>query len=289
MLRCLIADDEAPARARLRRLIAPFEEAGRLRIDGEAADGVEALAALEAGAFDLAFLDVQMPGHDGFGVLERVSPARRPDVVFTTAHHDYALRAFEENAVDYLLKPVSRERLDQSVARAETRAGARRPAPAISDAPASPPAAPRPDDDRLARLLDWLDASAQGPAAPARPAERIQHLSVPHRDRLLVLPVASVVSVEVQDGITRVFALGDERDVRAPLRQHLVPHTLEHLEAHLDPDEFLRVHRSALVQVRHIREMVPWFSGRYKLVLTGAHEVIASRERSRILRDRLML
>jgi two-component system, LytTR family, response regulator len=112
---------------------------------------------------------------------------------------------------------------------------------------------------------------------------------VPHRDRLVILPVEAVVSIEVQDGITRIYALHDERDARAPLRQYLVPHTLEHLEAHLDPDNFLRVHRSALVQLRHIREMVPWFSGRYKLIMTEGHEVIASRERSRVLRDRLML
>ncbi len=293
MLRCLIADDEAPARSRLRRLLQPYEEAGRLTVAAEAADGVEALDALgggpsdagedgdergEADAIDLAFLDVKMPGLDGFAVLERLDPARRPDIVFTTAYHEFALRAFEENAVDYLLKPIARERLDQSVVRAEARQAQRRADPA--------------HDERLTRLLDWLDArGADGPALPPVPraAEPIEHLSVPHRDRLIVLPVASVVSVEVQDGITRVFALHDDRDARTPLRQFLVPHTLEHLEAHLDAERFVRVHRSALVQVRHIREMVPWFSGRFKLILSGQHEVIASRERSRTLRDRLML
>lgn len=282
MLTCLIADDEAPARTRLRRLLQPFEESGRLRIAGEAGDGVEALALLEQAPVDLAFLDVKMPGLDGFGVLERVAPDHRPDVVFTTAYHDFALRAFEENAVDYLLKPVSRERLEQSVSRAEARAVKRR----ADDEPASPPE--RPSDDRLARLLDWLDAKAPSDA-PVRPAERLRQLSVPHRDRLVILPAEAIVSIEVQDSITRIHALNEDRDAKAPLRQYLVPHTLEHLEAHLDPDDFLRVHRSALVQLRHIREMIPWFSGRYKLVLTGAHEVIASRERSRVLRDRLML
>jgi two-component system, LytTR family, response regulator len=284
MLTCLIADDEAPARARLRRLLQPFEDAGRVRVAGEAGDGVEALALLEEAPVDLAFLDVKMPGLDGFGVLERVSPAHRPDVVFTTAYHDFALRAFEENAVDYLLKPVARERLEQSLDRAEARAAARRAA----DDDEPPALTEPPGDERLARLLDWLDA--QSPSErPARPTERLRQLSVPHRDRLVILPVEAVVSIEVQDGITRIYALHDERDARAPLRQYLVPHTLEHLEAHLDPDNFLRVHRSALVQLRHIREMVPWFSGRYKLIMTEGHEVIASRERSRVLRDRLML
>jgi len=287
MLTCLIADDEVPARTRLRRLLQPFEEAGRVRVTGEAADGVEALALLEQRPVDLAFLDVKMPGLDGFGVLERVSPEHRPDVVFTTAYHDFALRAFEENAVDYLLKPVARERLEKSLDRAEARASTRR---RDDEEPAGvvPPASEQSSDERLARLLDWLDARAPS-ERPARPAERLRQISVPHRDRLVILPIEAVVSIEVQDGITRIYALHDERDARSPLRQYLVPHTLEHLEAHLDPEDFLRVHRSALVQLRHIREMVPWFSGRYKLILTEGHEVIASRERSRVLRDRLML
>ena len=297
MLRCLIADDEAPARSRLRRLLQPYEEAGRLTIAAEAADGVEALALLgsdddddatggptgapdadataDPGTIDLAFLDVKMPGLDGFAVIERLDPTRRPDIVFTTAYHEFALRAFEENAVDYLLKPIARDRLDRSIARAEARHAQRRSDPAR--------------DERLTRLLDWLDTRGPASAPVARAAEPIEHLSVPHRDRLVVLPVASVVSVEVQDGITRVFALHDDRDARAPLRQFLVPHTLEHLEANLDAERFVRVHRSALVQLQHIREMVPWFSGRFKLILSGQHEVIASRERSRSLRERLMI
>lgn len=282
MLRCLIADDEAPARSRLRRLLQPLEEAGRLSVVAEAADGVEALERLTSEddePVDLAFLDVKMPGLDGFGLLERLDPDRRPDVVFTTAYHEFALRAFEENAVDYLLKPIARERLEASVERAETRLSQRRSDPSR--------------DERLTRLLDWLDSRpGDGGGTDAeipRAAEPLQHLSVPHRDRLIVLPIGSVVSIEVQDGITRVFALSDERDTKTPLRQYLVPHTLEHLEAHLDGSRFMRVHRSAIVQMRHIREMVPWFSGRFKLILSGQHEVIASRERSRTLRDRLML
>ena len=278
MLRCLLADDEAPARSRLRRLLQPFEEAGRLSVVAEAADGVDAVERIndDETGIDLAFLDVKMPGLDGFGVLERLDPEHRPDIVFTTAYHEFALRAFEENAVDYLLKPIARERLEASIERAESRHSQRRADPA--------------HDERLTRLLDWLDSrSADGAADAPRPAEPLQHLSVPHRDRLIVLPIGAVVSIEVQDGITRVFALSDEHDARAALRQYLVPHTLEHLEAHLDPDRFMRVHRSAIVQMRHIREMVPWFSGRFKLILTGQHEVIASRERSRTLRDRLML
>lgn len=282
MLRCLLADDEAPARSRLRRLLQPFEASGRIEVVAEAADGVEAARLLDAHEVDLAFLDIQMPGLDGFDVLDRAAPERRPDVVFTTAYSEYALRAFDANAVDYLLKPVERERLEDSLARAEARAAAR--------APQAPRA-----DDRLARLLDWFDraapdsASARPPEAPPTPPSEgyLTRLSVPYRDRLVVLPVEQILSVEVHDGITRLHALTGEADGAS--RQYLVSHTLDHFEGHLDPARFQRVHRSALVQVAHIREMVPWFSGRYKLLLTGGHEVIASRERSRELRDQLML
>ncbi len=267
MIRCLLADDEAPARARLARLLAPFEDEGRLSVAATAADGVEAFEALRAAPFDLAFLDVQMPGLDGFGVLEKLPPGRRPAVVFTTAYDAYAVRAFEANAVDYLLKPVAREGLERAIARVEKQQ-----------------AAPR-DDDRMARLFDYLDALPH-PQPPAG-GEYLRQISVPYRDRLLVVPVHNIVTAEVQEGITRVYTLDDDAG-RTGLRQHLVSHTLDHLEAHLDPAAFMRVHRAALVQMAHIREMVPWFSGRYKVILTGNHEVIASRERSRLLKERFI-
>lgn len=274
MLRCLIADDEAPARSRLRRLLLPYEAEGRLAVVAEAADGVEAAKAIAEHPIDLAFLDVQMPGLDGFDVLDQAAPDQRPDVVFTTAYSDYALRAFDANAVDYLLKPIERERLDDALVRAERRAAARTPH------------APR-ADDRLARLLDWFDQhEGEALPAPAKPGEYLARLSVPYKDRLLVLPVSDVLSVEVHDGITRLYALTGEAE--HPVRQYLVSHTLDHFESQFDPAAFLRVHRSSLVQVAHIREMVPWFSGRMKLLLTGDHEVIASRERSRTLREMLL-
>ncbi len=269
MLRCLIADDEPPARARLSRLLDPFVEAGRVQITASAGDGVEALELLQDEPFDLAFLDVQMPGLDGFAVLERLPHSHRPAVVFTTAYDAYAVRAFEENAVDYLLKPVSRETLARAIDRVESR---RRQGKGDSD-------------ERLARLFDYLDAL---PRPVVHGGDYLRQISVPYRDRLLVIPVGQVVSAEVQEGITRLYTADDDGVHKATLRQHLVSHTLDHLESHLDPDAFMRVHRSALIQMAHIREMVPWFSGRYKLILTGDHEVIASRERSRLLKERLI-
>ncbi|ARA93120.1 DNA-binding response regulator [Rhodothermaceae bacterium RA] len=277
MLHVLIADDEPPARKRLRRLLKPMEDAGRLTVAAEAGDGVDTLERLREQPIDLLFLDIRMPGLDGFEVLERLEPTRRPIVVFTTAYDDYAVRAFEANAIDYLLKPVSRARLEDAVGRAER----------LHRTPTA-----RPDtDERLAQLLDWVEAQQQQ-ARPAEtaPPEYLRQLSIPVRDRILVVPVERVVSAEIQDGITRVYVLDEDMPGgKAHLRPHVVNYTLDQLEANLSPQDFMRVHRSALVRLEHIRELIAWFSGRYKLAMTGGHEVIASRERSRQLKERLLL
>ncbi|MEQ9103798.1 MAG: LytTR family DNA-binding domain-containing protein [Rhodothermales bacterium] len=277
MLNVFIVDDEAPARSRLRKLLAPFEKAGRVEVSGEAEDGVDAVEKLSAARPDVVFLDIQMPGHDGFEVLERLPPDARPIVVFTTAYDEYAIRAFDANAVDYLLKPIPADRLEQSIARAEKLLAS--------------PVNKQETEDRLARLLDWMDERAMaGPASDAREPRFLEQLSVPYRDRILIVPVSDLVSVEISEGITRVFILDHEPAVPRPkLKQHIVSYTLDQLESMLDPDAFMRVHRSAIVQFGHIKELITWFSGRYKLVLTGGHEVIASRERSKILKDRLMV
>jgi two-component system LytT family response regulator len=277
MLRTLLVDDEAPARQRLGRLLEPLVEQGRVAVVGEAADGVEALHLLEEEPVDLLFLDIQMPELGGFDVLDRIPPHNRPAVVFTTAYDQYALRAFEANAVDYLLKPVEAARLEEAVRRVEARrdgdGGARHAM-----------------QERLAELLEYLDRQSfeATPRPPERP-EPIRQVSVPGKDRLLVIPVEDLLAAEVQDGITRLFVLTHPAGGPPTLARHIVSYTLDALEQRLDPDAFMRVHRSALVQLRHIREMIAWFSGRYKLVLTGGYEVVASRARSKELRDRLSL
>ena len=175
MLRVLIVDDESPARKRLRKLLQPHLDAGRLEIVGEAADGPTALEMLAAEPVDLLFLDIHMPEMDGFEVLERIPPERHPVIVFTTAYDDYALRAFEANAVDYLLKPISRERLDDALARAERLT----------------PETRQDNDERLSRLLDWVEAQA-APAQPppdSTPRRFLEQISIPYRDRILIVPV----------------------------------------------------------------------------------------------------
>ena len=230
-----------------------------------------------------------MPGLDGFGVVDRLPGVQDelPAVVFVTAFDEYALRAFEASAVDYLLKPVNAERLDEAVKRVER----------LRRAPGRAEQEQRLSD--LATLLDLLDEQAGARTKPiqsAKPAEAtapvpeiepLRQLSLPHRDRITLVPVERLVSAEVDDGVTWLYVAPEHGS--GPPTRHLVSTTLDALEARLDGRAFMRVHRSALVRLAHIRELVQWFSGRYKLVLTGGHEVIASRARSRELRDLLSL
>ena len=278
MLRVLIVDDEAPARDRLRKLLDPQVESGRLELVGEANDGPAAVKILASGAVDLLFLDVCMPQMDGFGVLERLPPESDLSVVFTTAFDEFAVRAFEVNAVDFLLKPIGRERLEEALERAE-RAH-------------KTPETRKDNLDRLAQLLDYVEAQdAPAPGAPAQEAASyLERISIPYRDRILIISIDRLVSAEIAEGITRLFVVADQQTGPRPrLRQHVVNYTLEQLEASLDPAAFMRVHRSCIVRLASIKEMIPWFSGRYKLLLDHGHEVIASRERSRLLKDRLLL
>ena len=282
MLRTLIVDDEAPARQRLEHLLAPLVEQDRVEIVGQAADGVEAINVLEdpeAPTVDLLLLDIRMPEMSGFDLIGKLDPENRPAVIFTTAYDHYALRAFEANAVDYLLKPIKQERLSESVARVEQRQQSKQ---AVSG-------------KRLQKLLDWVDAQqsedADGVSSPESDDEYARQISVSFRERIRLIPTDQVVAIEIHEGITRLFVneAEDETTGEQELHQHVIDYTLDTLEESLDPNEFMRVHRSAIVRLDCIEEMVPWRSGRYKLLLTGGHEVIASRDRSRQLRDRLMI
>lgn len=284
MLRTLIADDEPPARKRLRRMLKPLVDENKLEIVAEACDGVETLELLGKHEIDLLFLDIRMPELDGFEVLKKLDKDRQPVVIFTTAYDNYALKAFEANAVDYLLKPIDKKRLAESVSRAEQ-------LNQTSDSKVD-------EESRLNKLLDWLDnqeaeeATAKGKTNPKGHSEKtyMRQISIPYRDRILVVPVHRLISAEINEGITRLCILDESQESpKQRIRQHIVNYTLEQLEEHLHPDAFMRIHRSAIVQIDRIQEMIPWFSGRYKLILAGNHEVIASRERSKLLKERLMV
>jgi two-component system LytT family response regulator len=242
-MRTLIVDDEAPARERLKRYLAGLEE---VEIIGEAVDGLQAVEAIERLAPDLVILDIQMPGLDGLGVVEAL--ADPPAIIFVTAYDRYAIRAFEVHALDYLLKPFSRDRLARAIHRArQALAGGR---------------------DLGAQLRPWLD----GLAAQGRYLTR---LAVRDRERFRVLDADSVDWIGVE-GEQVVVHVGD--------RAYPVRRTLAELEARLDPERFFRAHRSAIVNLDRVREVIPWFKGGHILRLSTGAEVDLSRARARALR-----
>lgn len=242
-MRTLIVDDEAPARERLKRLLADVEE---VELIGEAGSGVQAVEVIEKEKPDLVLLDIQMPGLDGFGVIEAL--ADPPPVIFVTAYDEYAIRAFEVNALDYLLKPFSRERLEKAIRRAQEALVEERDFAA-----------------RLGPLLESL--AAQG--------RYLTRLAVRDRDRIRVLGVDEVDWIGVEGERVIVHA-GDEA---YPVRR-----TLAELEARLHPARFFRAHRSAIVNLDRVKEVIPWFKGSHKLRLTTGAEVDLSRARARALR-----
>jgi two-component system LytT family response regulator len=242
-MRTLIVDDEPPARERLRRLLDDIEGVALI---GEAEDGAQAVEMIERERPDLVLLDIQMPGLDGFGVVEALDDP--PPLVFVTAYDQYAIRAFEVSALDYLLKPFSRERLEKAIRRAHE---------AQAD-----------EQDVAARLRPLLESlAAQG--------RYLTRLAVRERDRIRVLDVDEVEWIGIEDeGV--VVHVGDQG---YPTRR-----TLTELEARLDPAHFFRAHRSAIVNLSQVKEVIPWFKGSHRLRLTTGAEVDLSRAQARALR-----
>jgi len=243
-IRTLIVDDESPARERLRRMLANIEG---IEVVGEAESGVQAVDMIEERNPDLLLLDIQMPGLDGFEVVEAL--ADPPLVIFVTAYDEYAIRAFEVQALDYLLKPFSQERLERAVCRAREEL--------IEE---------RDFAEQLAPLLESL--ADQGQYAT--------RLAVRDRDRVRVLRV---------DEIDWIDAEREEVFVHVGEESHPIRRTLSQLEARLDPACFFRAHRSAIVNLDRVQEIIPWFKGSHRLRLTTGAEVDLSRRRARALRE----
>ena len=253
-MRTLIVDDETPARERLKRLLADIEG---VAVIGEAEDGVQAVEMIERERPDLVLLDIQMPGLDGFGVMEAL--ADPPPIVFVTAYDEYAIRAFEVNALDYLLKPFSRERLETAIHRAQesiAQDGETGTSPAERFA------------TQLAPLLQSL----------ADQERYLTRLAVRDGDCIHVLDVGEVDWIGVEG--EQVMAHVGEGTY--PIRR-----TLTELEARLDPAHFFRAHRSAIVNLDRVQEVIPWFKGSHKLRLTTGAEVDLSRAQARVLRKLL--
>ena len=245
-IRALIVDDEPPARRRIRDLLEAEED---VEVVGECRDGRQAIATIESVRPDLVFLDVQMPEAGGFEVVEALGPERLPVVVFVTAYDQYALKAFEVHALDYLLKPFDRERFHAALQR--VREELRRPREGGID-------------PRIAALLEEL-----------RPApRRLERIPVRTGARIRLVPVEEIDYLRAETNYVRLH-VGE--------RSHLVRDTLSGLEARLDPACFLRIHRSLIVNLSRVREVEPLFAGEYVVVLRDGTKLTSGRSfRARI-------
>jgi two-component system LytT family response regulator len=242
-IRVLIVDDEPAAREGLRHLLAADPE---VTVVGECANGREALEALHRAPADVLFLDVQMPGLDGFGVLRELGPDRVPVVVFVTAYNQYALHAFDVRALDYLLKPFSDERFQEALGRAKAHVRRGR----LGDL-----------GQRLAALLAELDQPAP-PAVIEAPAPG----TGTYLDRLVIKSGGRVTLLRVTE-IDWIDAEGDYVRIHVGRQWHLLRETMKNLEAQLDPRRFVRIHRSTIVNLERVKELQPFFRGEYVLVL----------------------
>jgi two-component system, LytTR family, response regulator len=250
----IIVDDEKPARDELAYLLKGFPE---INVIGQGKNGVEAVALIKEHAPDLVFLDVQMPGLDGFGVLKKLVERKMkvPHVVFATAFDHYAVQAFDVNAVDYVLKPFDKPRIAKAIARArkmmETQTSA---------------------TERLEQLVSQLGAAKQNSSQPVK-------VLVKSQQRLLLVDAEDLVYASIQDGVISVMA----RDAEGTSNYR----TLEELNDALDSESFWRPHRSYLVNIHHIKEVVPWFKSGYMLKMNDKKqtEIPVSRAQTKRLRE----
>jgi two-component system LytT family response regulator len=240
-IRTLIVDDEALARRGIRQYL---DAEADIEVVGECGDGLSAIDAIAALQPDLVFLDISMPEADGFDVVAAVGADNMPVTIFVTAFDQYAVRAFDIHALDYLLKPVEPERMRTALSRARARLAA----------------TPTGLAARVAAVLSELGGG------PAR--RHVRRLPIKKNGRVLLVDV---------DDVTHFEAAGNYIEVHTHERMHLLRETLTALEARLDPDGFVRVSRSCIVNVGHIRELQPQFSGDFVLVLADDSEVQGSR------------
>ena len=235
-IRAIVVDDERPAR---RKIIRFLEAEPEIEVVGEAANGHRALEIIQRDKPDLVFLDIQMPGINGFDVIEALEVRPLPQFVFVTAYDQFALRAFEVHALDYLLKPFDLNRFKKAVATAKGEL-ARRKTSRL--------------DDRLARFLDDL-----------RTTQFAERLLVSSGDRAFLLPVDRINWIEAARNYVKLHA-GRET--------YLLRGTVEGLIGKLDPRKFIRVNRSRVVNVDFIKELHRWFHGQYRIILKDDTEIV---------------
>ena len=252
LIRALVVDDDPLSRKRIRGLL---EREDDVEVVGECADGAEAIPRIRRERPDLVFLDVQMPGVDGFGVVEAIGAERMPVTVFASAYVEFALRAFEAYALDYLLKPFDEERFQRTLTRARHAARARRP----------------PGDPRLEALVKFL----QSPARPEYPAL----LAVKSGDQYRFVEVSDIDWIQADGNYIRL---------RIGTQERLVHKTLTEMEERLlDPSRFVRIHRSTIVNLSRIATVEPLFNRELSVTLKDGSKLVCSRRYRPALQERV--
>lgn len=253
-LRVVIADDERPARSVLSALLHTFDD---VEIVGEARDGAEAVEMIEREHPDLALLDLQMPEVDGLGVVRLLRRVDAPMIAFVTAYDEYAVRAFEMNAVDYLLKPVDAGRLRETISRAIDR---------LDQA-----------DLRVVAVSGVRAAAAAYETAVGAPLRRIP---VRKKNEIVLVAIDQVASVIADGELLHVTTLKGEK--------HTITYRLKDLEARLDSESFIRLGRGTIVNIAAVTKVIPMPGGVFRVLLVNGQELQSSRFHSRVLRDRLL-
>jgi len=250
----IIVDDEKPAREELAFLLKAFPE---ISVIGHGKNGLEAVNLIKEHTPDLVFLDVQMPGLDGFGVLQKLVERKLkvPHVVFATAFDHYAVQAFDVNAVDYVLKPFDKARISKAIQKAKKEI----------EAHTSPA-------ERLEQLVSQLAAPKPASTTPTK-------IMVRSQQRMLLVDAEDLIFASIEGGLISVTA----RELEGSSNYR----TLEELHAALDSDSFWRPHRSYLVNIHHIKEVVPWFKSSFMLKMNDkkSSEIPVSRQQTKRLRE----
>ncbi len=244
-IRALIVDDEPLARQRIRLLA---DDEPDLQCVGECSSGADAIAAIGRNPPDLIFLDVQMPEMDGFAVLEEIPRDRLPAIVFTTAYDKHAVRAFEIHALDYLLKPIEPRRFKAAVARVREHLRTQQTSSAARG------------------LLELLASRKDSTAAPA--IQYLTRLPIKTGDKVAVVKTADIDTIE---------SAGNYVCVNAGKESYILRETLNALEMQLDPETFLRVSRSAIINLERVKELQPMFKGEHIIVLQNGKRLAMTR------------
>ena len=251
-IRALVVDDEPMARDRVLSLLQQEED---VEVVGECGDGTQAVAAIQHQSPDLVFLDVQMPGHNAFEVIQAVGAERMPTVIFVTAYDEYALKAFEVHALDYLLKPFGRDRFQRTLQHARASLERRRAG------------------DLGRRLLALVNdiKTEPGPA-------RLDRLVVKSGGRVFFLRTDEIDWIEAAGNYVRLHLGGES---------HLFRETMNRMESRLDSRRFVRIHRSRIVNTERVKELQPWFNGEHVVVLQNGTRLTLSRGYREKLQDQL--